>query len=919
MCRLVLVSLMGFGFALMAAPASAQAPALELSIVPLGGTQVQGGSMVTVEVFMTANRNVRVEGGQIDLPCTLPGGNSGSISIAFPGNAGGGTTDPDGDGARGPSSGGVPYLFGPGGLGPYAPATCIVALTPPIGGSPFNLASGTTRYLATYSYVVSDCAEGTFDLVFEGVRHPPTGVDTTRFREDEPPGVTQGLLVDLGINTPSLSVVAGRCCSGSTCRGVMSRSCCLDVLGGQLWTEGLTCDDPCPPCTNHEQCNDQNPCTDDSCSAGACVNLPNIRTCDDGLFCTVNDRCAGGSCQGVEGSCPGRFCDEELNICVDCVNNSQCIDGNPCTDNRCVAGVCMFPPNTTACNDGLFCTTNDTCLQGQCRGLARPCAEGQMCWEEFDACLNPTVIHCTTEARPYILDDWVPMHCGLISAVPIEVGGVDLDFPCRVEASPSNTLFSRGLVVDPTAEDPPFLFGLGADVYIELPSCLTRQRPAPGVEGVAVSPGESYYLATMNYGIFDCEAVRYQMAFENLLTQTRLLAPDGTPLPFSTVVDPVINTTGQCCDGSRCTEVTEFCCLSTGTGIAWTPNARCSDSIVVECQACESAQDCDDDNVCTADTCVKGQCIHTSQNQGSFCEDDLFCTGSSLCSLGFCRGVPKGETCGLSHCREDLDECVECLTAAQCDDFNPCTSDFCTIDGTCVFLNNDLPCNDQLFCTRDDRCASGVCQGTPRCPDHVCDELEDRCIPNFCLETGIEGSVPPDNIVDARQPHLPYDATRTGLQGLGSEVEPIVIMLNAVGADPYCFELCETAIEEGFEQNSIDRVIEGPPGTYLVFLSRPITAGAMTTVQYAGHDFVVFKSHPSNTDGNEIASIEDVIALLEQLRGNEMPRYGLYSNDSDRSGAFNPLDLMRIIELHTGAVFFEVWNQTPRPGGLDCP
>jgi cysteine-rich repeat protein len=50
---------------------------------------------------------------------------------------------------------------------------------------------------------------------------------------------------------------------------------------------------------------------------------------------------------------------------------------------------------------------------------------------------------------------------------------------------------------------------------------------------------------------------------------------------------------------------------------------------------------CKDNNVCTADACSQGRCVHTS-NTGS-CDDGLACTTNDICRDGVCRG---GDQCG---------------------------------------------------------------------------------------------------------------------------------------------------------------------------------------------------------------------------------------------------------------------------------
>ena len=49
-------------------------------------------------------------------------------------------------------------------------------------------------------------------------------------------------------------------------------------------------------CVTDADCDDGNPCTDDVCEVGQCQYSDNQAPCEDGLFCTVDDVCAGGEC-----------------------------------------------------------------------------------------------------------------------------------------------------------------------------------------------------------------------------------------------------------------------------------------------------------------------------------------------------------------------------------------------------------------------------------------------------------------------------------------------------------------------------------------------------------------------------------------------------------------------------------------------
>jgi hypothetical protein len=80
-------------------------------------------------------------------------------------------------------------------------------------------------------------------------------------------------------------------------------------------------------CTSNANCNDNNPCTNDTCSAGTCTYTNNTASCaDDGNVCT-NDVCSAGACTHPN-------------------NTASCADdGSSCTNDVCSAGVCTHPDN----------------------------------------------------------------------------------------------------------------------------------------------------------------------------------------------------------------------------------------------------------------------------------------------------------------------------------------------------------------------------------------------------------------------------------------------------------------------------------------------------------------------------------------------------------------------------------------------
>jgi YD repeat-containing protein len=122
-------------------------------------------------------------------------------------------------------------------------------------------------------------------------------------------------------------------------------------------------------------CNDNNPCTDDSCDAVlGCKNQDNTASCDDGNACTVNDQCATGLCQGSPKDCSA--------------------ENDACNVGVCSAGNCGKSPkaDNTACDDGLACTATDVCTGGTCKG------SGDSCGANASACAEGPPKVCTCNA-----------------------------------------------------------------------------------------------------------------------------------------------------------------------------------------------------------------------------------------------------------------------------------------------------------------------------------------------------------------------------------------------------------------------------------------------------------------------------------------------------------------------------------------
>lgn len=121
----------------------------------------------------------------------------------------------------------------------------------------------------------------------------------------------------------------------------------------------------------------------------------------DGIDCSGNGLCGVTSDGAVICACLPGYRNEGPTACVpdptsgNCGSYADCQDGDPCTDDICEPeGSCRNPFNQKPCNDGQFCTVEDTCDgAGGCIGVPRdclaergPCVQGAVCDEQLDRC-----------------------------------------------------------------------------------------------------------------------------------------------------------------------------------------------------------------------------------------------------------------------------------------------------------------------------------------------------------------------------------------------------------------------------------------------------------------------------------------------------------------------------------------------------
>jgi len=444
------------------------------------------------------------------------------------------------------------------------------------------------------------------------------------------------------------AVVAGTACGGDPSGGedtAEADTAPADTADAVVDTQcvGVRTGDPCDdgnPCTSGDkcidevcrgalvQCNDDDPCTDDSCDpVDGCVYTPNTATCDDGNACTTSDKCEAGTCAGRPASnlacndgdpctlqdvCTEGVCAGELN---------DCNDLNPCTQDYCDIGHpdavqgtgCVHEALTGSCDDSNPCTVNDTCADGQCTGdvnVGGSCTDGDLCTtgetcQEDGSCGAGAAVDCV-DSNPCTEDLCDPLQgCRF----PPDIGkSCDDEDKCTI-----------------------------TDVCDADGRCAGTPKEC--------QPADLCKDGTCDEDTGECVVVTRDCDDHNPCTDDSCDSAVGCGY---------VNNTGGCDDQSLCT---------TGD--------HCAGGLCVG-----DAVTCDvsNDTICRENTCdpTTGQCAMEFFN-GTLCDDGDLCTSTDVCASGECVGIPvscaDGDPCTLNYCDANSGTCdFDQLSEEECGD-----------------------------------------------------------------------------------------------------------------------------------------------------------------------------------------------------------------------------------------------------------
>lgn len=286
---------------------------------------------------------------------------------------------------------------------------------------------------------------------------------------------------------------AGVCQSGSTmvCDCTNDTDCtddgarCNGVIGKcDLTTHKCTFVDGkgpvvCPP--------DPSECKKYQCAEpdGSCQvrNKNDYTTCDDGLYCTVSDRCMNGACEGggardcssLDTQCATGVCDDNLDACTtqNVADGTDCEeDGEGCTIDQCTNGICgyarardcsasAYECHYAFCQNvgwgGYVCKTQQMSDGSSCTDDGKPCTDDSC---ESGSCIHAQKEHCGAKCAGAHQYDAGDDQCGYEDSCVDGINGKDSSGnplgQCTPTCSGTNCVEAdSGLIDLPISEDNP--------------------------------------------------------------------------------------------------------------------------------------------------------------------------------------------------------------------------------------------------------------------------------------------------------------------------------------------------------------------------------------------------------------------------------------------------------------------------------
>ena len=524
-------------------------------------------------------------------------------------------------------------------------------------------------------------------------------------------------------------------------------------------------------CIVDEDCDDGDACTEDQCNPGnnQCSHIPKGKGCCNAIGDCVEDddpcthvKCIADECiyQATQGCCMGDW---------------QCEDADPCTVDLCMDYKCRFIPGALigCCTEDADCSAPD----GACQAAA--CNDAGYCEATVVAdCVLP-LDHAETwgAAVPLNATGW-SQDGTLPAALTPTIGGGPLGPDRRLTLSFDAAFSSSaGCLISPAFEGHP-------DGVVSTTWEQWVDATASGATGSlrldvwpAALPGEvetvwslpidapqnrtTPWMATLPAKI---TAGAFRVAFCATVpqgTDLALWALDNVmigagipprvqeapaPLMLQPGEDALVQVTVKDTDSSH--PLSAYLTGPIHASLdAVSPLPDGEHTLVRIALAPSTEADVGDwtptltvtdgffyDRVVVQETVFVALCSSAAEcDDLNNCSDD-WCDPVLGCQYTFAEGCcneltpcDDGDECTNDECTDGL--CV--YVAVDCDDLNICTDDVCDPGVGCLHPYNTVSCDDDSVCTKHDKCSLGACEGIPldcddgmECTLDTCDPLE---------------------------------------------------------------------------------------------------------------------------------------------------------------------------------------------------
>ena len=529
-------------------------------------------------------------------------------------------------------------------------------------------------------------------------------------------------------------------------------------------------------CLTNKDCDDGDACTDDICNPGnnTCSHIPGGKGC-----CNTLADCAEDDDPCTQLACIANQCiNQTLTGC--CKGDWECDDGDQCTHDKCVDYLCRFheKPDSHCCNKSSDCpSAGPKCVVAVCAPThlckyetVSPCTVKTNWFESFAGVSQPGQAGFTVEPAP--MGAWSisngsgplgPDRRAVLTADTTVQGGttclvgpiIEVSNPSvqhtltfeqnfqadlalsadkaslTVELRPlgvGKSLLLAGFGTQVIETSAPFMIGLGKKMLsspFQVAFCAVLPQGLPtavwSIDTIRVGLGEPPRILTQLPPV-------YLLPTDKLTVGVEVADPDGPQLSVRLSAPSHVQVKNLVKDSAQATFELLFAPQGEADLGAHNVTVSVSDGFFADHRTfketvyipkCDSAEDCDDQQVCTQDTCLAVEgCQHVAVD--GCCDTDFPCNDQDACTL---------------------DTCIEHLCqfeAKSCDDDNVCTDDGCDPALGCVHPFNIEPCDDSNICTWHDTCLQGKCIGLPvDCADGLACTL-DSCLPaQGCLHKSL--------------------------------------------------------------------------------------------------------------------------------------------------------------------------------------